>query len=229
MRAVLASSLLATACLAACHPARMEVPTALRDDAMDVRHSGSLFDEGELAFGEYAVVDVHRGWTHTRSTSVFQYDRTRSRQKFRFEVATAGMAAAAVRCETVYSEQGHDFGALRFEKGRHGLGCNVRTPDGLDGELVMLETEPQRPSGYLRHGNVTLEVVASGRFEGGRVETFDPVGYELRLSGQVVGAVQTINGGKVWIQREAPPEIQESAAVAAAAMLLYRSIEPDEV
>jgi len=41
----------------------------------------------------------------------------------------------------------------------------------------------------------------------------------------VLGAVQTINGGAVWIDRTAPAALQESAAVAAATLLLYESID----
>lgn len=69
-----------------------------------------------------------------------------------------------------------------------------------------------------------MSVSRKGLFRGGDL-AFGPVGYELRVDGAVVGAVQTINGGAVWIEASASPEVRQAAALASATLLLYQSID----
>jgi hypothetical protein len=210
--------------LAACHPMKMDVAPSLEAQALPVHKSGGLFDEGEVTFGEFAAVHVHRGWTRSSSMQIFGYESTKSKQKFRFAFAKAGVADHQMRCETVFAEKALHRGRVTFSAGQHGLGCELRGPGGAPvGELVMAGDD--RPAGYLQQGHVIVELVATGRFEGGRWENAEAVGFDLLVSGQIVGAVQTINGGRVWLERSAPAEIQETAALAAATLLLYRTLD----
>jgi hypothetical protein len=220
--AFLAVSSLALA--AGCRPMKMEVAPSLQAQALPVHTSGGLFDEGEVTFGEFAAIDIKRGWTRSSSFEIFGVESTRSKQKFRFSFAARGIADHRMRCETVYAEKALHRGNVTFSAGQHGLGCELRGPGGIPaGELVMAGDD--RPAGYLQQGNVIVEMVATGRFEGGRWENPDPVGFELRVNGQVVGAVQTINGGRVWLERSAPTEIQHTAALAAATLLLFDTLD----
>jgi hypothetical protein len=93
------------------------------------------------------------------------------------------------------------------------------------GELVMTEHSRHRPSGRMYHEHLAIDLVPSMRGEGARFDTVEPVGYELRVDGHVIGAVQTSNGGAVWIESTLPAAMRESAALAAATLLLYQSIE----
>jgi hypothetical protein len=73
--------------------------------------------------------------------------------------------------------------------------------------------------------DVEVELVAERRAEGARMNGFAPLGYQLQVDGHAIGAVQTINGGAVWIDASAPAPLREAAAVAAATVLLYQPIE----
>jgi len=222
----LALAALSALSLAACHPVRMAVPADLHDDVMNVSRSDGLFRAGRLAFGGYYAREIHHGWTFSESTRIWNAEETASSQKFRFDFGESGSVADKVRCESVYASQGMHFGGLTLQRGRHGLGCNLYRADGApEGQLVMTERERERPYGQLVRDGVVVELIASGRFEGGRVETFEPVGFDLLVGGVQVGAVQVMNGGQVWIERNAPADVQAAAAVAAATLLLYQPLE----
>ncbi len=221
-RLALACSL---ASLTACHTLALKVDPALADDRMSVSKP-SLFGRSNLVFGQYVADDIDRSWTRSNSNQRGNRTETSSRQTYRFVFAAAGAITDRVRCETVYAETARTYGRLRIDDGRHGLGCTLTDAQGRpSGELVMTEGSRHKPSGRMYHRNIAIDLVPSGRGEGTRFESFDPLGYEMLVDGQMVGAVQTVNSGAVWIDRGAPAELQESAAVAAATLLLYRSIE----
>ena len=92
------------------------------------------------------------------------------------------------------------------------------------GELVMTERGGDLLTGRMYYGAVALDLVPSQRAEGARLDGREPLGYELRVDDLLVGAVQTMNAGAVWIDRNAPAPLQESAAVAAATLLLYEEL-----
>lgn len=213
------------ASLTACHTLKMKVDPQLSDDRMSVSRKG-LFSGGDLAFGEFRAAGVDRGWTHSEETTVFHRTETVAKQKYQFSFGAGAMVTDHVRCETVYAETAQTYGRLRIDNGRHGLGCIVSGSDGRPhGELVMTERSRHRPSGRMYHEAVAIDLVPSMRGEGARFDTVEPVGYELRVDGQIVGAVQTINGGAVWIEASAPPEVRQAAALASATLLLYQSID----
>jgi len=224
----LASALAVSATLAsltACQPMRMQVDPSLTDDRMSVSGPGFL-ERGQLTFGEFSAGSIDRSWTSSTSTRILSHERTRSKQSYRFVFAARGVVTDRVACQTVYAETAHDFGTLRVDNGRHGLGCVLTAADGRPrGELVMTERERHRPSGRMIHDGTPIEVIPRMRGENTRWDMLEPVGYELRVDGAVLGAVQTINGGAVWIDRTAPAALQESAAVAAATLLLYESLD----
>ena len=213
------------ASLAACHPMTMAVDPALSDDRMKVSRGGFL-GGGDVAFGEFSTTDFDRSWTSSESTTIGHREDTYADQKYRFTFGAGGVLTDRVHCQTVYAEHAADFGRLRLDDGRHGLGCSLTTADGRPrGELLMTEQDRHRLAGTMIRDDIRVELVPSRRFEGGRVETFAPIGYDLRVDGHTVGAVQTINGGAVWIDRSAPPALRDAAAVAAATLLLYEELD----
>jgi hypothetical protein len=219
-------SVLSSLTLTACSTMKMKVDPQLADDQrMAVKRKG-IFHGGDLSFGEFRAAGVDRGWTHSDSTSIFNQTDTSSSQKYEFAFKSGDNVTDQVRCETVYAERARSYGRLRIDNGRHGLGCLLADQDGRPrGELVMMEHERHRPSGRMYLDTVAMDVIPRMRGEGARWDTLEPVGYELRIDGQVVGAVQTINGGAVWIEASLPAELRQAAALASATLLLYQPID----
>jgi hypothetical protein len=124
----------------------------------------------------------------------------------------------------VHASEAIDFGSVRIGRGRDGLGCSIDDADGRPrGELVLLDGERAIASGRMVVDDVAIDLVPERRADGARVEAFAPLGFELRVDGAPVGAVQTINGGAVWIDRTAPAPLRRAAALAAATVLLYQA------
>lgn len=224
--ASLSLSLSLVASLTACQKMSMKVDPSLADDQrMEVSRKG-LFGGGDLSFGEFRAAGVDRGWTSSTSMGFGNTTQTKAKQKYQFRFEAAQQLTDVVRCETVYAETEHRYGRMTIDNGRHGLGCLVVGADGrARGELVMTEHERHRPSGRMYHERLAIDVVPRMRGEGARWDTVEAIGYELRVDGHVIGAVQTINGGAVWIDATLPVEMRQAAALASATLLLYQQIE----
>jgi hypothetical protein len=212
--------------LAACQTMKMKVDPQLADDQrMKVERKG-IFSGGDLRFGEFRAAGVDRGWTRSSSMTIVNHTDTKARQRYEFSFAAGAAVTDHVQCETVYAETAHQYGRLRIDNGRHGLGCLLIAADGRSrGELVMVEHERHRPSGRMYLDRVAMDVIPRMRGEGARWDMVEPVGYELRIDGNVVGAVQTINGGAVWIESSLPAELRQAAALASATLLLYQPLD----
>jgi hypothetical protein len=218
-------ALLATLSLAACRSAQMKVDPALADDRMKVSRTGR-WGGGDLVFGEYTAHDIDRSWTHKQTVRIGDHEETRAHQKYWFTMRAGEADAGRVACETVFAGTAHRFGRLRLDDDGTGLGCVVEGPDGRPrGELVLIDGDRPHASGRMIFDDVAVELVAERRAEGARVAAFAPLGYQLQVDGHAIGAVQTINGGAVWIDAGAPAPLREAAAVAAATVLLYDPIE----
>jgi hypothetical protein len=218
-RFFLASALLLTAC----HTAHMKVDPALSDDRMSVSRTGH-FGGGDLVFGEFRAHDIDRGWTHTSTTTILGFEQSRAHQRYAFALRAGADEASRVTCESVHAGEAMDFGTLRIGRGRDGLGCSIDAVDGSPrGELVLLDGERSIAAGRLVVDDVVIDLVPERHAEGARVQAFAPLGFDLMVDGAPVGAVQTINGGAVWIDRTAPAPLREAAALAAATVLLYQA------
>jgi hypothetical protein len=218
-RLVLASALL----LSACHTAHMQVDPALSDDRMSVSHT-KRFGRGDLVFGEFTAHGIDRGWTHSSTTRVGGMEESHAHQRYAFALRAGADDAGRVSCESVHAGNAIDFGTLRIDRGRDGLGCSIDDADGRPrGELVLLDGERAMASGRIVVDDVAIDLVPERHAEGARVEAFAPLGFELMVDGAPVGAVQTINGGAVWIDGTAPAPLREAAALAAATVLLYQA------
>jgi hypothetical protein len=205
---------------AACTPARMAVPTELDGAArLRVKRSGGLFEAGSLRFGEFVAEGIDRGWTHADRTTINGVSDKHARQRYSFDFRAPG-AAMAVDCTTRVNERAVETGRATFSRSRFHLACAV-SGGGL---LVVDEVGHRGHAGRAMLPGLTLDVRSSSRIEGA-IAGFEPVGYELLLDGHVIAAVQTINGGAVWIDPSAPPQVRQGIAVTATALLLLERIE----
>jgi hypothetical protein len=216
-----------TACLAtaACTTARLAVPTPLRDDRMSVERSGGFFHKSKMAFGPYQASGIDRSWTSSSGWSINGSGEKSSKQKYQFRFLAGAGAPDEVRCSTHFGQDSVDLGLLTLKENDLGLGCAFRTADGRPaGQLQMRAVDQVTHTGWVQAEGMTLEVASTHDLENSSMDAYEIVGYELRLQGHVVGAVQVINGGAVWIDRSAPAQIQRAAAIAAASLLLFEDI-----
>lgn len=226
-RLVLVSALALGGTLAACAPVQLQVPPDLAEQRIDVTRHGR-----ELTIGEFTVrADQTR--TRVLKTSFgayFQDEQVRETHLFGFSLASAGVVLDEVACERDSREKYHSIGVTDFMRSTHRLHCVLSAPDGRSrGELEMsADRSVHHLRGQMVRSEVELELVPSHYPEEADERTADafaPAGYELRVGGVMVGAVQTRSGEAVWIDARAPEWLRKYVALAAGVLLLHNAIE----
>ena len=104
------------------------------------------------------------------------------------------------------------------------LQCALRPEDGGEPWVVTLRRTPTNKfAGTLQSepGGETIQLESKHRAEGAIVDSADPVGYTMTRDGTVLGAVETINRGRVWIDPSLAGSDRLRAAGVAAALLLF--------
>lgn len=81
-----------------------------------------------------------------------------------------------------------------------------------------LELNDNKPVGVLRSTDTDIRITAHNRF--GKVNSYENVCYEFQYRGQPVAAVIPGDKPRVWVSREATPEMSKTLSAAIAAFLL---------
>jgi hypothetical protein len=80
-------------------------------------------------------------------------------------------------------------------------------------------------SGTIRQEGKTIDIREVYRLEDGQKTLGGPLGYEFVLDGEVLGAVETVNKGRVILQHDASEELRMIMAATSAALLLRNDLE----
>ena len=78
--------------------------------------------------------------------------------------------------------------------------------------------------GELTNRRTTYTVEPVYKFENTKLPMTDVVGYEFINGDTVVGAVQVINNGKVWVSQQLSPDARMVLASGMASLLLYEKL-----
>ena len=223
--------LILTLFLAGCSTPQMRVDPALTAQAPALPVSGrnGWLVEQVLSFGEFTSGPVSRGWTKGYDYPFF-IRFTGAREKMRFAVRDRSGNEAMVHCAGKLREQD-----LRLF--REYFDVNIGTTDTFIGTVALnggrqydfhvenLNTQQNlgyRPlEGTLRGGGDPIEVRAVWHLASGQrwLDT-QPIGVEFLRAGRVIGAVETVNEGRVWISEDQGGEDRLLLASLAAALLL---------
>lgn len=229
------SMCLLLALLPACREARMAVSPDLTAAAPAWPVSGRAVMglESPVSFGPYRVTGVHRGWTERFGWGAVIYESLNASQEYEFRLEGPAPRPWQAQCAVNADQQ---FLKTALDKGRGEISWElsgqtnlVATFRELLGSQVweMVLTRPSgRPvlNGYLAGGGRTIEVSGSRSLEGTSLPLTEAAGYEFRLDGRLMGAVQTMNDGVVWLDPAAPDEARQAMAVAAAGLLLFMDV-----
>lgn len=217
--------------LAGCSTPQMRVDPLLAAQASALPVSGRegwLVDQ-ILSFGEYRSGPVSRGWTKGYDYP-FVIRFTGAREKLRFAVFDHSGNEAMVHCAGKLREQD-----LRLF--RDYFDINIGTTDTFIGTVALnggrqydfhfenLNTQQStgyRPlEGTVQGGIETIRLRAVWHLASGQrwLDT-QPIGVEFLRAGRVIGAVETVNEGRVWISEDLGGEDRLLLASLAAALLL---------
>jgi len=234
---ILPATLLLLLC-SGCQPAKMAIPSALEpvQEMPVVGRIGVGFDH-PFHFGQYAVKDVHYGWNVTSGWGIIIFSQRDSKQQIEFTLS-AGNQNRLGRCVTNIHSNDLSFENFLNSDGtldwnltfNGGFACtfDATQNDNRHGQwkLAMTQdTDAMVMRGILTDGSTRIDVRGTRNLDGSPIPLTEASGYFFTLHDQAIGSVDLINAGAVRIDSSQEPEIKHALAGAAAALLLYQSIE----
>lgn len=217
--------------LAACTAPRMRVDPALEAAASAYPvygRSGWLLDQ-RLHFGEFSAGPVSRGWTKGYDYP-FIIRFTGAREKLRFPVSDGLGNEAMAHCIGRLREQDLRIFRDYFDVNTNTadtFACTLRVNDSVDYDFYAANLNVQQNVGYkTMEGSVTGGAEPIGLqsvwqlSSGQRWLATEPLGVEFLRQGEVIGAVETVNEGRVWLGDELDQESRLVIGAVAAALLL---------
>jgi hypothetical protein len=176
--------------------------------------------EKPLAFGPWKVGSLDEPGTSGFAAQALHLGGGYAKTPYRFRVEGPGIPLD-VECFAKDAKAWFKgFQAdVRQASGLPALACAFRDPDGAVTTFEMKSKGTGKFVGAVA-SNPPLEVRSEHRLEGSRVPLGDPAGYVLQRGDAVVGTVETLNRGRVWLRDGTAIE-----AATAAALLLF--VPPD--
>ncbi|TPE45383.1 hypothetical protein [Pontibacter mangrovi] len=234
MRNTLLTAVLAgVLALQGCSVPHMALESAFKQEAQELPVEGRkvLKPNGKFTIGDYTVANVHRGWKNSGGFNLFGYENIKAKQQHEFSLMSA------------QGTEWYVFGASRLhEKNlKSSNGISIRLSPNLEyyasyftspesGQWHLLTSDPghyqdrQRFEGELSNGSTVYTVAPVYKFEGKSMPLPDIVGYEFKAGKELLGAVQVLNNGKVWLQPNLPDDTRMVLASAMASLLLYEKL-----
>jgi len=223
--------------LVACTTARMARPPEFSASAVEMPVTGRQgFSLSEsFRFGPYHVSDVHRGWRVTTSWGILGYGSSKSEQPFEFKLRAHDGAIWRAHCASGVRWKEMEFnnfmdtgGVLEWELSSHALfTCEFSLPDGKRPWRMVMKQETQDlvMDGLLGDGATRIFVKGTRELEGGAWPLTEATGYLFHRDQDLVGAVDVLNQGAVWMKKDLSADMRGAVAAAASALLLYRDLK----
>ncbi|GAB3202782.1 hypothetical protein GCM10027293_29940 [Pontibacter aydingkolensis] len=213
----------------------MAVESNFKSQAQELPIEGRkvLKPNGDFRIGNYTVANVHRGWKRGSGFNILGYDNVKSAQKYEFSLQ-----------DSQNGEEWYVFGASNLHeknlKSNNGLTIQLAankeyyasyftSPES--GQWQLLTVDPRhylarnKFEGEVTNGLQRYKVAPVYKFEGQKIPTGDIVGYEFKDGEEVIGAVQVVNNGKVWMRPDLTSDTRMVLASAAASLLLYDKLK----
>ncbi|NDK56934.1 hypothetical protein [Pontibacter fetidus] len=230
---LLLTSLAGALVFASCSVPPMALESSFKQQAEELPVEGrKVFKpNGSFTIGNYTVANVKRGWVNMSGFSIFSYNNVKASQQYQFSLQTG---------------QGNNwyvFGAsqLQHKSLKDNTGITIEVAPNMEyyashftspesGQWHLLTVDPRhylerkKFEGELSNGTTTFTIAPVYKFEGKSMPMAEIIGYEFREAETIVGAVQVINNGHVWLKPELTPDSRMVLASAMASLLLYEKL-----
>jgi len=230
MRVLSAASLLLTAAaVVACRsnpPLHVVVdPSLARGDAYEVSGFTSRHWGEPLRFGGFTTRKTSAGATWTWSAAAFDFGGGVRTQPYRFVFVGEQGEEWQVECraKTPILRHTYENGSVELPVGETRLSCALRDPSSAVHTLT-LAGDAVDFRGVAAVGDPPLEIrplhdVPDSAGDAHRIPGV--LGYELRQGDRVLGSVDLLGRGRVYLASGLPSELRTATAMTAAVLLLF--------
>lgn len=228
-------SLAIVASLFSCKPAEIAIDPTLEAKAMPVKGRQGLQIGQVIRYGDFKTSKVRRGWTSSYNVPFVVRFRG-AKEKLSFTQFGPDGQQAEVACVSRFkSTEVHlleEFFSVpvkltNFFAGNIAFGENSSNWDFIlynpNGDFL----REQASAGFAQSGSKRIDIQAIRGLKGQSnwMKELTVYGHEFRYQGKVVGAVSTINNGKVWIDQNLDAETKTVIAAVATGLLLRQDVE----
>ena len=224
--------------LASCSTPQMAVDQQLQaSTAMPVKGRQGWMVNQHLSFGEFTTGQVKRGWLKSYDIP-FIVRFSGAKEKLAYDLADGEGNTAEVFCMGKLREQD----LLLFNKY---FDINLKWQDAFSGTISLnggrqhydfLLTDLNqnnwfRPAeGFIRYQEGLIDIQPVDRLVNGkRALGMQSLGFQFVYEGEVVGAVETLNNGRVWLKDSLAPELRLVLGSVSAALLLRSELEAGKI
>lgn len=233
MKQFLFLALFTTLGLFACKPAEVTLSPELTAKAMPVKGRNGFQIGQVIRYGDYTTGKVRRGWTQGYDLP-FMIRFQAAKEKLSFTQYDAKGQIAQVMCVSKFKSTelpivGDFFGIpldyQNFFAGNIAIGITnwdfvIHNPNG---DFL----REKAAAGFAQSGSKRIDIEAIRGLKGQPdwMKELTVYGHEFLYEGKVVGAVSTVNRGKVWLDKNLDPQTRIVIASLATGLLLRTDVE----
>ncbi|MDX5422325.1 MAG: hypothetical protein LPK14_08740 [Hymenobacteraceae bacterium] len=232
-KCLLMASLAGVLVLPSCSVPPMAVEPSFKQQAEELPVEGrKVFKpNGGFTIGDYTVANVSRGWRNMSGFSIFSYHNIKARQQYQFSLQNGQggewyvFGASKLQDKSLRSDTGL---TIQVAPNREYYASHFTSPESGQWHLLTVDPghylEREKFEGEVSNGTTTYKVAPVYKFEGKSLPVSDIIGYEFLNGEEVVGAVQVVNNGKVWMRPDLTSDTRMVLASAMASLLLYEKL-----
>ncbi|MCE7065514.1 hypothetical protein [Dyadobacter sp. CY326] len=226
-----------------CRTAELAVNNDLKNDTEIYTVKGRQGSQiGQvISFGDFRTSKVKRGWTFGYSVPfIVKFNGAKEKLSFQ-QVApngkTAEVALVSRFKETEFSPLEDYFsvslkyknyfaGSVKPDNSHEPWDFIVHNVDGASRSLNKNSTV-----GFVRSRHVQIDIAGIRELEGSSsfLTQNDVYGYEFQLEGKIIGAVSTINNGKVWFKNGLSDDLKLILASVSSGLMLRNNVEANAI
>jgi len=234
MKRICFAILVTTTFFAACSVPQISVHEDLKTDAAvyEVKGRQGWLVNQRLSFGEFQTGKVNRSWTKGYDFP-FIVRFTGAKEKLSYSLQDAVGNEAEIFCLGKLREQELTLFHEYFD-------INIKAKDAFTGSVVIDETLSydfymanlnqnnwfREAKGWLQGEGISIEIRPIQQLANGqRSLDMQVPGFEFVLQEEVIGAVEVINNGRIWLSNNLNPDQKIVLASVASALLLRSELQ----
>ena len=230
---------LITFCTISCRTAEVAVDRDLGNGTETYVVKGKQgFQIGQfISFGNFKTGKVKRGWTFSYSVP-FLVKFSGAKEKISFEQFDGNGNSAEVALVSRFKEteyqpiedyfsvslkyRNYFAGIIKLKDTEQPWDFIVHNVSGTSSGVSQNGT-----AGFVRSNHTKVDITGIRELKDSHsfLTQNDVYGYEFRLNGKVIGAVSTINNGKVWLQKDLSDDLKLILASVSSGLMLRNHIE----